>query len=118
MEDRRAQAVKTDPQRGCSPRCQLQDGGLPEVQCAGAKSAVSAGFAGWSSLCSGLKRGRWAVWGRHGHAGGLGSGWLRRLRWQRDSRGLGGAGTPEPLRRGGRLPPLTIIPSGSVWGRM
>lgn len=40
--------------------------------------------------------------GRYGQAGSAGSRRLWRLRWQRDSRGLGGTGASQPRRRRGR----------------
>lgn len=58
--------------------------------------------------------------GRHGQASRPRPRRLRCLRWQRDSRGLGGAGAPQPRRRGGRgaAGPAPGPPAGCVERRV
>ncbi|KAL9867399.1 glutamine amidotransferase-like class 1 domain-containing protein 3, mitochondrial isoform 1-T1 [Geothlypis trichas] len=69
------------------------------------------GPAAWRSCSPGLRS------GCHGQAGGAGARRLRRLRWQRDSRGVGGAGAPEPRRRGGGFGVAKNLCSWAVDGK-
>uniref|UniRef100_A0A8C3RCN1 ES1 protein n=1 Tax=Cyanoderma ruficeps TaxID=181631 RepID=A0A8C3RCN1_9PASS len=55
--------------------------------------------------------------GYHGQAGGGGARRLWRLRWQRDSRGVSGAGAPEPRRRRGGFGVAKNLCSWAVDGK-